>query len=81
MKLKDYRKKAKELGGKVTMRTRHNPFTWDPVQWLHVITDKGVNISNADVWGKDFYETNKRFFDLEQEMKDDPELKAEGYRI
>lgn len=81
MKLKDYRKKAKELGGKVSVRTLRNPFTGDRDQWLNVITDTGVNISNANVWGKDFYEANKKFFELEQEMKDDPELKAEGYRI
>jgi len=79
MDLKDYRKKAKELGGSIRVRTWKDPFEGNPHKFAHVVTAGGVNLGDGNVWGKEFVEANRKFFDLQNAMHADADLKTAGY--
>lgn len=70
MKLKDYRKRAKELGGKITVK-KHS---FGKV--AHVVVD-GVEI--GDMVSKQFYNAHAELVKLSLQMSLDTELKHEGY--
>ena len=73
MKLKDYRKKAKELGGKLKVRSNSLG------RFVTVVNADGIEIPSIS--SKEFHEVNQAYYDLMNQMDNDPELKAEGYHI
>ena len=67
MDLKDYRKKAKELGGNIRVKTWKDPFKGNLYKFVGVVTPGGVNLGNGNVWGKEFMEAAEHCrFGLEQ---------------
>lgn len=81
MDLKEYRKKAKELGGKIRVRTTMMPFTCAYKQVVTVHTADGTNISGDVVVGKAFRDANIGLFQLAEQIENDAELKAAGYVV
>ena len=81
MDLKDYRKKAKELGGNIRVKTWKDPFKGNLYKFVGVVTPVGVNLGNGNVWGKEFMEANRKFFDLQNAMHADADIKAAGYAV
>lgn len=73
MKLKDYRKKAKELGGKLKVRSNSLG------RFVTVVNANGIEIPSIS--SKEFHEANQAYYDLMDQMDNDPELKAEGYIV
>ena len=64
MDIKDYRKKAKALGGKITTKT----VSFGTV--IGICNNNNINICSGNCWSKDFYDNNTDFFNLHSEMKD-----------
>lgn len=81
MDLKAYRKKAKELGGNIRVKTWKDPFKGNQYKFVGVVTPGGVNLGNGNVWGKEFMEANRKFFDLQNAMHGDADIKAAGYVV
>lgn len=73
MNLKDYRKKAKELGGK--LKVRGNSLG----RFVTVVNANCIEIPSIS--SKEFHEANQAYYDLMGQMDNDPELKAEGYIV
>ena len=71
MKLKDYRKKAKELGGKLKVRSNSLG------HFVSAVNAYGIEI--PPVSSKEFHDANQAYYDLMNTMKLDPELREEGY--
>lgn len=70
MKLNDYRKRAKELGGNIKVKK----YSFGKV--AHVVVD-GVEI--GDVVPQQFYNSHAELVKLARQMSLDTELKHEGY--
>ena len=71
MKLKDYRKKDKELGGK--LKVHGNSLG----RFVTAVNADGIEI--PPISSKEFREANQAYYDLVNTMKLDPELREEGY--
>lgn len=71
MKLKDYRKKAKELGGKLKVRSNSLG------HFVSAVNADGIEI--PFISSKEFHEANQAYYDLVNTMTLDPELREEGY--
>ena len=71
MKLKDYRKKAKELGGKLKVRSNSLG------HFVSAVNADDIEIPSISF--KEFHEANQAYYDLVNTMKLDPELREEGY--
>ena len=73
MKLKEYRKKAKELGGKLKVRSNS--------LGCFVSTVNADNIEIPSISSKEFHDANRAYYDLLNTMQRDTELREEGYIV
>ena len=71
MRLKDYRKKAKELGGK--LKDRSNSLG------RFVSAENADGIEIPSISSKEFHDANRAYYDLLNMMQHDAELREEGY--
>jgi len=71
MRLKDYRKKAKELGGKLKVRSNS--------LGRFVSAENADGIEIPSISSKEFHDANRAYYDLLNTMQRDPELREEGY--